>query len=233
MAQDRAEPTDEHQITTDTGSDPGELIDITGEVDEEEEEVPESAIENLLQLTEDDWDVEEQVKTLQNAAVGQLPSFKTELPAPPKIPSVAIPTPYELGLRSSLIPVAPPLGDPGPSSGSQRAVPPIPSSPSRPPPLPPRASTAPTSVRKIAPPAPRMTPEPPSVRPRASLDPLAPASLIDLLHARVATLEGTDDRIGLARAHLELAVAHEMGGDEAKVGNHAESALSVDRTFAA
>ena len=228
MAQDRAETSDEQQGTTDSGSDPGELIDITGEADEEEE-VPESAIENLLQLTEDDWDVEEQVKTLQNAAVGQLPSFKTELPAPPKIPSVAIPTPYELGLRSSLIPVAPPLGDP--SSGSHRAVSSV--SPSRPPPLPPRASNAPTSVRKIVPPAPRMTPEPPSVRPRASLDPLAPASLIDLLHARVATLEGTDDRIGLARVHLELAVAHEMGGDEAKVGNHAESALSVDRTFAA
>ena len=159
MAQDRAEPTDEQQGTADIGSDPGELIDITGDVDEEEEEVPESAIENLLQLTEDDWDVEEQVKTLQNAAVGQLPSFKTELPAPPKIPSVAIPTPYELGLRSSLIPVAPPLGDP--SSGSLRAVPSVSPSPSRPPPLPPRASNAPTSVRKIAPPAARMTPEPP------------------------------------------------------------------------
>ncbi len=68
---------------------------------------------------------------------------------------------------------------------------------------------------------------------RAPGDPLATASLFDLLHARVATLEGSDDKLSLARAHLELAVAHEMAGDDARATQHAEAALAVDRAFAA
>ena len=51
--------------------------------------------------------------------------------------------------------------------------------------------------------------------------------------ARIADLKGTDDPLSLARAHLELAIAHEMVGDDAKAAQQAEAALAVDRTFAA
>src|SRR5205807_502519 len=42
-----------------------------------------------------------------------------------------------------------------------------------------------------------------------------------------------DDKVALARAHLELAVAHEMNGDEVRSLYHAEAALGVDKAFAA
>ncbi|HEY8041183.1 MAG TPA: hypothetical protein VIF15_15360 [Polyangiaceae bacterium] len=61
-----------------------------------------------------------------------------------------------------------------------------------------------------------------------------PGALVDLLNARVSTLEAKDDKVGLARAHIELAIASEaILGDDARATMHAEAALKVDPTSAA
>src|SRR5580704_12309092 len=99
MAQDRAGGSPERKKETKrSGSDSGTEIDLTS--DDSVEEMPASSIDKLLALTDDRWDIDQQVKTLQTAAGGQ-PAFKPEIPRAPKVPSVAIPTPYELGLRPS------------------------------------------------------------------------------------------------------------------------------------
>ena len=59
-------------------------------------------------------------------------------------------------------------------------------------------------------------------------------SLAELLAARIATLEESSDKIGLARAHVELAIAYEaISGDDARAVTQAELALAVDPSFAA
>src|ERR1700689_3141436 len=106
MAQDRAATSPPRKNETKrSGSDSGTEID-TVPADETHatvptvqtvqtlsgvEEIPESAIDKLLALTEDRWDIDQQVKTLQTAAGGQ--PFRPEIPRAPKVPSVAIPTP--------------------------------------------------------------------------------------------------------------------------------------------
>ena len=83
-----------------------------------------------------------------------------------------------------------------------------------------RPSKAPPPQRKLPPPLP-----PPSGRvnvaspERAHADMVQPGSLVDVLKARVAALAGRDDKVGLARAHMELAVAPSralMAGDGAR-----------------
>ncbi len=63
-------------------------------------------------------------------------------------------------------------------------------------------------------------------------DGLAGSTLAELLQARVVTLEAADDRVGLARAHIEMAIASEVLGDESKSVGHAEAALRVDSELA-
>ena len=241
MAQDRAaarpEPKNE---TKRSGSDSGTEIDLVPDDDPADEagpaveEIPATAIDKLLELTEENWDIDTQLKTLQTAAGGQ-PAFRTDVPRQSKVPSVAAPTPFDLGFRpGGSLAGAAVIAD-APTQIAPAVPPPL---PSKPPPLPPRPkgsvpSAPPPSSRRIPPPLPRLTPDAPVQRSRPSVDPLMPGSLVDLLHARVATLEGSDDKLSLARAHLELAVAHEMAGDDAKAVQHSESALSVDRAFAA
>ncbi len=94
-----------------------------------------------------------------------------------------------------------------------------------PPPLPRRAAS------RVAP-APARSPAPAPVRMLADL--LAPDGLIDLLQARVATLEARGDKVGLARAHVELALASEtILGDDGRARGHAEAALRVHQGTAA
>ena len=69
---------------------------------------------------------------------------------------------------------------------------------------------------------------------RLPADMSQPGALVDLLHARVTTLEGTDDKVGLARAHMELAIVSEaILGDDMRATMHAEAALKVDPASAA
>src|SRR5690606_30915856 len=53
-------------------------------------------------------------------------------------------------------------------------------------------------------------------------------TLVELLTARVERLEAAEDTVGIARAHVELAIVHEMLGEDAKVIASAEAALKVD-----
>lgn len=55
-------------------------------------------------------------------------------------------------------------------------------------------------------------------------------TLVQLLETRTKLLAGAEDldTVGLARAHLELAIADESIGDDSRVNAHAEAALRVD-----
>jgi tetratricopeptide (TPR) repeat protein len=193
------------------------------------------SIDRLLAETDQGWDIEAQVLTLKEAAAKHPlaePSATTGVRQPMASRALHIPTPYELAPTQvspspSVVPAARSSGSLAtdhPSQAPQRiggktpskAPPPLPRK--GPPPLP-----APPAIGK---------PEPSPVRLPADMS--QPGVLVDLLQARVATLEGTDDRIGLARAHMELAIASEaILGDDTRATIHAEAALKVDPSSAA
>jgi len=58
------------------------------------------------------------------------------------------------------------------------------------------------------------------------------AALVDLLSTRIERLEAGEDKVGLARANVELAIVHETLADDAKVNAAAEAALKVDADMA-
>lgn len=222
MAQDRADLTPTPSVTLDQTTPGGSLKD-SGENTAKIDLPSMASIDKLLALTEDDdWDIDDQVRTIQSAAGEKHPSVRMAAAAPSR-PPLRLPTPYEL---SPMFTTAGGPGAPGGlGAGRQKPSipPPLPSAlpqsaksgarPSKgPPPLPPRASEA---HRVAAPP----------VRP---YDPLSSAALIELLTARVATLEGGDDKVGLARVQMELAIVHELLGEEVKSAALAETALKTD-----
>ncbi len=182
------------------------------------------SIDELLAETDQGWDIDAQVLTLkQAAAVG--PSHEPSWPAAMRPPapsrSVAIPTPYELApstvARSSIgsVEISPPPSLTPRSRVPSKAPPPLPRKP--PPSLPPSAnrSPGPSPVRVPA-------------------DMAQADALIDLLNARVTTLESRDDKVSLSRAHIELAIASEaILGDDGRATVHAEAALKVMPTSAA
>ncbi len=173
-----------------------------------------SSIDKLLALTESDWDPDAQALTLKRIAP---PPKKTQPASQPKLPAVAIPTPYELAPTL--------LGRSAPAAGSQSPAPPATSS-KGPPPLPPRASKGPPPL----PPGVSSAPPPPLRGEQGRREPVVSQSeLIELLLARIAVLEATGDRVGLARGHLEMAIAADvLLGDDARVISHAESAVRAD-----
>src|SRR5262249_31856882 len=56
--------------------------------------------------------------------------------------------------------------------------------------------------------------------------------LIDLLTTRIGRLTDSEDRVGLARAHLEPAIVHEPFGEDGEVEAHLDAALDVDPALA-
>jgi len=210
---------------------PGSIVD-EAEIEEDLDDL--GSIDKLLTETDQGWDIEAQVLTLQQAAGNKpLAEQSAATGLRPPLPSLALqlPTPFELGpggapatarsSSSSLTPtteVTAPPARPAPAPApkkTSKAPPPLP----RKPPLP----VPPASVR---------TPEPSPVRLPADMS--QPGALVDLLHARVTTLEAGEDKVGLARAHMELAIASEiLLGDDARAATHAEAALKVDPTSAA
>ncbi len=89
-----------------------------------------------------------------------------------------------------------------------------------PPPIPRRAGAP-------MPPMSARSPAPPAVRMLADL--LQPEGLVDLLQARAAALEVRGDKVGLGRAHVELALVSEtILGDEGRARTHAEVALRAN-----
>ncbi len=205
-----------------------------------------NSIDKLLALTDEGWDIDEQVKTLQRASndpasvalrtatatTGLVLPTAGELAPAPKMSSRP-PPPLEArgGAKPSKppppIPGAPAL--PGASARVTARPPAIPGPPpvpgKRPPPLPAGGGlSAPPPVPRIA--------DRSSVsgdRGRSVSDPISPESLVELLQARIGALETTDDKVGRARAHVELSVALEtLLGDDARATAQAEAALAVD-----
>jgi len=208
------------------GSEPETLSASLLDEDELEEDLDDlGSIDRLMAETDQGWDIDAQVQTLK-AAAGTRPLGEQSAAAGirPPLPSLAlhIPTPFELGptqiatVRSS---GAPPELSPSQrflDRRTSRVPPPLPRK--GPPPLP-----GPGSIR----------PEQPSPV-RLPADMSQPGALVDLLNARVTTLQATEDKVGLARAHMELAIASEaILGDDARATIHAEAALKVDPTSAA
>jgi tetratricopeptide (TPR) repeat protein len=257
MAHDGAELTPTHSISISIqteGSQP-DVLEVPDSVQGDAPSRPSMAsIDGLLALTDEGWDIDDQVRTLKNAAE-QKPS--TQRPPIPKRGTLRLPTPYEIGptnLRAAPVQEVPVSRDP-PARRPTSVPPPLPPSAAKLPPLPPPppipghgaalAPKAPSSRRP--PPLPKNVserpppPQPPSqptvhVQPAASSprphEAAAPVSLLELLSARVATLEEGADRVGLARAQMELAIAHEMLGEDARATSYAEAALKVDPELA-
>jgi cellulose synthase operon protein C len=235
-----------------------ELSGIDLDLDEQSEQ---KNVDNILAMTGEIWSIDAQRETLKEAAKDKEQRQKDTQPPADKKPSVHIPTPYDFGgaaaitddesrpsLRGTHRP-APlkaatasgppaPLAPPGTTPARSVPPPPIPTNrptssgsvkPSplggptsrRPPPLP-RSET--TGSSKGAPVAPH-PPEPP----RVSAEGLA---LVELLNARAERLAEGDDRVGLARVHVELAVVHETLADDGKVNAAIEAALKVDPDLA-
>ena len=216
-----------------------------------------ASIDKLLALTDDGWDIDEQVRTLQRASndpasaavmlarpptAGLLLPTAGELAPAPKMSSrPPPPLPPEAGGRGAPRISKPP--PPLPSAPPVPSIPPIPVSSvsakpgAKPPPLPPRggpASRKPPLPPPTGQPRTMHTPEPRD-RQRSVMDPLSPESLVELLTARVGALESTGgDPVGLARTHVELAIAAEtLLGDDPRCSAQAEAALAVDPSNAA
>jgi tetratricopeptide (TPR) repeat protein len=188
-------------------SDPGTLAGTIEEADIVEDDDVFAPIDRLLAETDQGWDVDAQVLTLKQAAATRPLAEQTpaKAAAPPSLRAAPLPAPFHLARTQ--VP-------------QKRAKPPS-RLPKGPPPLP----------RHAPPPAPVIESKP---QKRASVPPVGymvqPGSLIDLLNARAAALEDTeDDRVGLARTYMELAVASEIVlGDDERAMAHAESALGAD-----
>lgn len=174
-----------------------------------------SSIDKLLELADgDEWNIDAQVRSLQIAAVD--PSRDAAAAERARGPSLAPPTPFDLGPAGS--PLTTPSKGPPPLpkasiSGSIPAV----AKKSLPPPLPrPPDQTGPQSRKSI------------------DIQVQPPGTLVDLLTARITSLEGSDDKVGLARAQIELSIAAEaILGDDARSMVHAEAALKIDPRLAA
>ncbi|MGH7268830.1 MAG: hypothetical protein ACREJ3_00225, partial [Polyangiaceae bacterium] len=96
----------------------------------------------------------------------------------------------------------------------------------------PRKGPPPLPGLSAATPAASRTPDPLPVR--AALDVSHSGALIDVLQARVASLEAGSDKVGIARAHIELAIVSEtVLGDDGRAATHAQAALKADPTSAA
>ena len=210
---------------------PGSVLDDAEiEVDEVDDF---GSIDRLLAETDRGWEVEAQIMTLKQEAVrGSLvdKSEMTNVRPPQPSRAIHIPTPFELAPTQipassrATVPSGPPQalsGEPsssGRTSKPSKAPPPLPVPRKGPPPLPVSSSGSVRAMESSSP-------------VRLPADMSQPGALVDLLTARVATLEGGDDRVGLARAHMEMAIASEaILGDDGRATMHAEAALRVDPT---
>jgi cellulose synthase operon protein C len=217
------------------------------------------SVQNLLTMTGEGWSLDEQRDSLKEAAKERVSERSQREAAPPAArPAVAIPTPFDFGgaegasgsgdsgeadvretlPRSMPPPLPPPPSLRGDDTGGSLRPPPLPSNR---PPKPPPGHGAPGS-RRPPPPLPRSdtggaSRPPVAGLPGVSASQAPPATtegstLADLLTARATRLEAAEDAVGIARAHVELAIVHEMLGDDTRVIACAEAALKVDADLA-
>jgi tetratricopeptide (TPR) repeat protein len=148
-------------------------------------------------------------------------------PPPPPRSARSGPPPLPSGPPSQPAPRIPP---PPPPKTRGVSKPPSGTGPAsrRPPPLPavkPPRDDAPISK---SPPSLPVVPPPPEP-PRTSAEGVA---LVDLLTARTERLKDAEDRVGLSRVHVELAIVHETVADDTRVNAAVEAALKVDPDLA-
>lgn len=124
----------------------------------------------------------------------------------------------------------PVAGAPGGPVSRRAPPPPLPKSDttggaSKPPVLEPEAVVTSPSAPPLRPGKERDR-EPPRISPEGH-------ALVELLNARSERLSNdAEDRVGLARVHVELAIVHETIGDDTKVNAEVETALKVDPDLA-
>ncbi len=165
-----------------------------------------ASLDRLVAETDQGWDVDAQVRTLREAAV---------VPPPVERP------PVERGKLDSRPP--PVRKGPPPLPPSLAPAPPVSTGPS--------LSGLP-GLSHSGSGAGARTPDPLPVRMPADVS--HSGALIDVLQTRLLALEEGRDAVGLARAHMELAIASEtILGDDGRATMHAESALKVDPSSAA
>ncbi|MEO8798204.1 MAG: hypothetical protein ABI551_09990, partial [Polyangiaceae bacterium] len=182
-----------------------------------------ASIDKLLELADgEEWNIDAQVRSLQIAAVD--PSRDAAAAERSRGPALVAPTPFDLTPLLSPSKAPPPLPLPGASR------PPSPSSPNGgPPPLP--SAVAIGGKKSLPPPLPQRADQ---TGPQGRKPLELPPTLVDLLQARIASLETSDDKVGLARAQIEMSIAAEtVLGDDARSMLHAEAALKVDPRLAA
>ncbi len=225
-------------------------------------DVDDGNVDKILAMTGENWSIDAQRETLKEAAKDRdHEKDKSAGPAKPSL-HIPTPYDFggsngessagsiiveDEPSRASLVrppqrTIPPPL--PGTSSPPPRSVPP--------PPLPPNRQGSSGSVKPspLAPSAPPSRRPPPPPLPKSdttggSKVPPVPASLaeaprisaeghalVDLLSARIERLADAEDRVGLARSHLELAIVHETLADDTKVNGEIEAALKVDPDLA-
>ncbi len=163
-------------------------------------------------------------RLLDDEPVAARPSQQPQRSAPPPLPAPPPPT------ASGTPPPPTASVAPPPPGGTPRSVPPPPlpqarSGSVRPPPLgvrrpsiPARAEVSTSRPSIVDRDVPRTTPE--------------GHVLVDLLATRTERLADAEDRVGLARVHLELAIVHETLGDETAVNGAVEAALKIDPDLA-
>jgi tetratricopeptide (TPR) repeat protein len=240
MAQNRAdepsvivEPDDLETYPKGHLSSPELTVDL-----DELEVVDRPSMDKLLAMTGEDLSVDEEAQALKEA-VDRGPRGQ-ETGRGPRAPALLMPTAHDLGGSQPPPPVAPASVPPPPlvPSDLAEAKPIPPPLPSKPPPLPGRApskapSRRPPPLPKGAPPEISISARPSARPPAHPSEPVAAGPLVDLLQARLAVLEKGDDKVGLARAHIELSIVQEQLGDESRATVHAESALKIDPKLAA
>ncbi len=200
---------------------------VVDEAEVEEDVDDLGSIDELLAETDQGWDIDAQVLTLKQAAATH-PAAEGSRPGPmrPRMPSRSMPLPSPFELAPSA---------PGRAAPALPELSPLPTlqnrsrTPSKaPPPLP-------NQARKAPPPLPAPSERSPAASSvRVPADMAQADALVDLLSARVTTLEAKDDRVSLSRAHIELAIASEaILGDDARAQSHAETALRVQPSSSA
>lgn len=198
---------------------PSSTIDLTSDI----ELVVDVESQPRIDVASEAWTVDAERASLEAAA--RRADDRRKVPSlPPERLAVALPKPSDLGKVSSEA-----------AANRPRSVPPpLPSvKPSAPPPLPSGEKSPSVSPSKRPPPLPGASATPPAiadVRTKLGSDAAVErgATLVELLEARVTTLRGSEDRIGMARALVELAIVHETLVDDTKVGAIAERALETD-----
>jgi cellulose synthase operon protein C len=197
-------------MKSEPGTLPGTVLEDADIVDDDDVFAP---IDRLLAETDQGWDVDAQVLTLKQAAATRplAEQAPAKAPAGPSLRPVPLPSPFDLAATQ----------------------------------IPEKRVKAPSRLPKGPPPLPRPAPAPAPVAGsrsqetsvRSPADMAQPGALIDLLNARVVTLEnagratppGEVDAVGLARAHMEIAIASEtILGDDDRATAHAEAALRAN-----